>query len=103
MEDVNVQIWDKNLILDELKENLVKVQKRKNKYVDKSRREAQFQLDDWTFLKLQPYWPWSRVTFPAYEIVGKVGVLAYKLAPPTYARIYPVFHVSQLRNDLVQE
>ena len=64
-------------------------------------------MGDWVFLKLSP---WKGVVrfgkrgklspryIGPYEIIERVGSLAYRLAlPPELARIHNVFHVSMLR------
>ena len=69
-------------------------------------------MGDWVFLKLSP---WKGVVrfgkrgklspryIGPYEIIERVGSLAYRLAlPPELARIHNVFHVSMLRKYISQ-
>lgn len=74
---------------------------------DKKRSECSFTVDDWVFLKLQPYEQTSVADhanhklsfryFGPFQVIARVGAVAYKLALPPTSKIYPVFHVSLLR------
>ena len=75
--------------------------------MDQHRTEMEFQTRDKVFLKVSP-WK-GRMRFGnkeklspryigSYEIVERIGPLAYRLAlPPELSRIHDVFHVSMLR------
>lgn len=95
-----------------LKESLEVAQVRMKNFADSKRSERVFQVGDWVYLKLQPY---RQVTvalrknmklaakyFGPYEVVEKLGPVAYKLALPETSRIHPVFHVSQLKKSFGQ-
>jgi hypothetical protein len=89
-----------------LNENLVKAQARMKKYADLRRTERKFQVGDWVYLKLQPY---RQVSvrgkmgthklqprfYDPFEILDKIGLMAYKLNLSSGSMIHPVFHVSQ--------
>ncbi|KAL8135501.1 hypothetical protein AgCh_010225 [Apium graveolens] len=95
-----------------LRELLEVAQAKLKSYADTRRSERQFQKGDWVYLKLQPYKQVYVVIrrnlklaakfYGPYEIVEKVGSVAYKLAMPVTSRIHPIFHVSQLKKTIGQ-
>jgi hypothetical protein len=74
---------------------------------DKNHTERSFTVGDWVYAKLQPYVQTSVAPranqklayrfFRPFQIVEKVGPVAYKLLLPAASTVHPVFHVSQLK------
>ena len=90
-----------------VRDNLKIARDRQKSYADNNRRDLQFEIGDQVFLKISP---WKGVLrfgkrgklspryIGPYEIVSKVGPVAYKLKlPPELSRIHDTFHVSMLR------
>ena len=90
-----------------IRERLKIANDRQKSYADNRRRDLQFEIGDQVFLKISP---WKGVLrfgkrgklslryIGPYEIVSKVGPIAYKLKlPPELSRIHDTFHVSMLR------
>ena len=82
-------------------DNLKKARDRQKSYADNRRRDLQFEIGDRVFLKISP---WKGVLrfrkrdklspryIGPYDIVSKVGPVAYKLKlPPELSRIYDTF------------
>jgi hypothetical protein len=90
-----------------IKEKLKTAQSRQKSYADNRRKDLEFQVGDWVFLKLSP---WKGIVrfgkrgklspryIGPYEITERIGAVAYRLAlPPRLSRVHDVFHVSMLR------
>ncbi|XP_070662801.1 uncharacterized protein [Malus domestica] len=77
---------------------------------DKRRSERVFEVGDLVYLRLVPYQLQSLAPhqyhklqpryFGPYEVLERIGVVAYKLKLPEGTKIHPVFHVSKLKNKL---
>ena len=90
-----------------VRDNLKKVRNRQKSYANNRRRDLQFKTGDPVFLKISP---WKSVLrfgkrgklnprfIGPYEIISKVGPVAYRLKlPPESSRIHDTFNVSMLR------
>ena len=90
-----------------IKERLKAATDRQKSYADLKRKDIEFAIGDKVFLKVSP---WKKVLrfgkkgklsprfIGPYEIIERVGPVAYRLAlPPELDRIHNVFHVSMLR------
>ena len=90
-----------------IREHLLRAQQRMKAQEDKHRSDRQFAVGEWAYLKLQPYVQQSVVRrsnhklgfkyFGPYQILEKVGEVAYRLAQPASSKIHPVVHVSLLK------
>ena len=82
-------------------------QDRQKSFADKRRRPLEFKVGDHVFLKISPMKKVMRFGklgklsprfVGPYEVIGRVGEVAYKLKLPEEMRgIHNVFHISQLR------
>jgi len=90
----------------QVKENLKVAQSRYKSYADKRRRDLEFTVGDYVYLKVSPLRGSVRFHVKGklapryvgpYRICKKIGKLAYKLELPSeLTGVHPVFHVSQL-------
>ena len=90
-----------------IRDRLKIAQDRQKSYVHNRRRYLEFRVGEQVFLRISP---WKGVLrfgkkgklspryMGPYEIVERIGEVAYRLRlPPELARIHDVFHVSMLR------
>ncbi|KAL0285964.1 UNVERIFIED_CONTAM: Transposon Ty3-G Gag-Pol polyprotein [Sesamum calycinum] len=90
-----------------VKKCLKAAQDRQKSYADKHRREMEYEVGEKVFLKVSPWRGILRFGkqgklspryIGPYEILERVGPLAYRLAlPAELSQIHDVFHVSMLR------
>lgn len=93
-----------------IRDHLLRAQARMKFQADRNRSERSFAVGDWAYLKLQPFMQQSVVTranrklsfrfYGPFQVLAKVGAVAYKLALPSSSLIHPVIHVSQLKKAL---
>jgi hypothetical protein len=105
----SLQDWiqEKGLMTDLVKQHLARAQRRMKTQADKKCSERSFEVGEMVYLKLQPYVQSSLAPrtnqklafrfFGPFQILCKVGTVAYKLALPSSSAIHPIFHVSQLK------
>jgi len=89
-----------------IQEKMKVFQSRLKIYYDKRRKDIKFQVGDHVFLRVNPVTDVGRALkcrkltprfVGPFEIVEKVGVVAYQIAlPPSLSNLHDVFHVSQL-------
>ena len=102
--DVIQQAVDKVKLIQE---RLLAAQSRQKSYADNQRRDLEFQIGDWVFLKVSPMRGVMRFGrkgklspryIGPYQIVRRIGKVAYELdLPSDLEAVHPVFHVSMLR------
>ncbi|KAH0672805.1 hypothetical protein KY290_025037 [Solanum tuberosum] len=108
-----VALLGPDLVMDALekvrmiRERLKTAQSHQKSYADVRRRDLEFKVGDWVYLKVSPmkgvvHFGKKRKLSPRYvglyEIIRRVGKVAYELGlPKEMELVHPVFHVSMLR------
>lgn len=105
--DLEQNLQKKQEILNTLKDNLQKTRQRMETQANKHRKDYTFNPGDWVLLRLQPYRQKTvarRVSqklakryFGPFQILRRIGMVAYELDLPPPAKIHPVVHISMLR------
>jgi hypothetical protein len=117
VESVDAYLTTKEALIKRVRSHLQIAQHRMTTIANKKRSDRSFEVRDYVYLKLQPYKQQStaaRVShklaakyYGPYQVLAKVGTVAYKLNLPPQSMIHPVFHVSQLKkhvgNQIVQQ
>eukprot|EP00253_Pinus_taeda_P019388 PITA_19388 len=86
--------------------NLKAAQDRQRNFADRKRRFKEFQVGDHVYIQIQAkrstlQWAGCAKLVPRYcgpfQILARVGPVAYQLALPSHIRVHNVFHVSVLK------
>ena len=90
-----------------IRQRLKAASDRQKSYVDLKRKDIEYEVGDKVFIKVSPWrkvlrfgkkWKLSPRFIGPYEVLERIGPVAYRLAlPPELAKLHDVFHVSMLR------
>nr|GEZ63242.1 retrotransposable element Tf2 [Tanacetum cinerariifolium] len=94
-------------VIQVLKFHLRRAQDRMKAIADKSMTDRQYEVNNWVYLKLQTY---RQVTvrqglyhkisskfYGPFQVIERIGIVAYKLQLPMTVKIHPFFLVTQLK------
>jgi hypothetical protein len=104
---VDQQLRDRDIFIADIKERLLQAQSIMKTYHDQSRMQVEFQVGDWVSLRLnhriasaiRPVGQnkLSPKYYGPYEVMEKIGAVAYRLQLPPKAQIHNIFHVVFLK------
>lgn len=107
IEAVDTLLSSRQDILTILTKKLLKAQERMKHYADKKRRDITFNIGDFVYVKLRPYrqqsitgTTYSKLSkryYGPYQIIDKMGPVAFKLQLPPNTKTHLVFHCSLLK------
>jgi len=104
---IQEQLQLRDAVLESLKANIKKTQLKMKAQADNNKRDVEYNVGHFIYVKLQPYHQHSlRLTknqkfsiryFGPFPIVERIGQDVYNLQLPLTTQIHPVFHVSVLK------
>ena len=107
METIDFLLTSRQDMFIHLKRKIEHTQEKMKSSVDSHRLDISFSVDDWVYVKLRPYRQTSlagnnyqklgKCYYGPYQVIERVGLVAYKLALPASAKIHPMFHCLLLK------
>ncbi|MCH94048.1 hypothetical protein A2U01_0015003 [Trifolium medium] len=107
IEAVDSMLTRRQQLITKLKNTLTKAQNRMKYFADQKRRDLSFDVNSWVYVKLRPYrqktatsasyTKLSQRYYGPFQVLARIGQVAYHLNLPPSSKIHPVFHCSLLK------
>nr|GEY71975.1 hypothetical protein [Tanacetum cinerariifolium] len=97
VQEVDEYLQDRDSLLKHLRKNLLNAQDHMKANANRHRRDLEFKEGEFVLVKLQPYRQLNPRYYGPYEVLARVGPVAYKIKLPPSSLVHDVFHVSFLR------
>ena len=109
IEAVEDLLTDRDATFQTIRKKLLKAQDQMKKQADHKRQEVNYQVGDWVLLRLRPYRQSStkgtssasaklaKRFYGPFQVIERIGPVAYKLKLSDEEKIHPVFHCSKLK------
>jgi transposase InsO family protein len=111
--DLSTWLSQRELMSRVVHQHLLRARNRMKQQADKTCSDCEFAEGDYVYLKLQPYIQSSIAPrsnhklqfkyFGPFQILQRIGKVAYKLDLPSSTAIHPVIHVSQLKSAITSK
>jgi ribosomal protein L21E len=98
---------NREAMLTDMRRKLAKAQHTMKASADAHRRDVQYKVGDWVLVKLRPHRQTSvtqstysklhKRYYGPFQVLDKIGSVAYKVQLPPDSKIHPVFHCSVLK------